>query len=1343
MILNWELFEALPGAATTNWERLCGAVIRRNFGSLGTLRAIAQQPGIEFHLHLEQKSNTLGTPGQCWGWQCRWYGIPAGHQIGTNRRAQIVEAIRKTEEHVPGVTDWVLWTRRPLTPTDQNWFYGIESSMRLHLWTEDDLDAHLVGDAEILRRTYFGDLILTPDKLRDLRARSIAPIRARWIPEVHIEVEAEREIRKVLGDPECWPQIGEQVKHLAASIEELTGASGRIQANFRDDMLALVADLKNLQETLKTIACTIAERDLTQTIALVAADWSPRLSRRKGRRFARTLRRSWHPSSLAVQAGLARHNDAKALVTDLRRYLCMNSLAIVGPAGCGKTHLAAELTVESEERPSGIYLEAWPLPRRGTVDSLLPRLRGLQAKAFEEVLEAAEAAGARSGSRIPIVIDGLNESEDPAIWKEELETLRIMLDRFRHVVVIATLRPAVADIALPTKSPKLELPGFSTLTIEAVEKYFAHYKIDPGNLRLPLARFQDPLFLRIFCEATNPNREVPVTPKNVPASLVGAFTRFRDIAVRRIANRPGGVRRYEQDILNALDEIALSLWHSGRRAMPFDEIRELIGDKAEDWTKSLARALRDEGILSAEPDGKGDMRTVFLFDAFGGFLIAHALSRRTDRDQFKAWMATDVTLAKLGTDLDRAHPLAPDIRKALAGLVPRTHGIQFWKLVDGYMQVEALVDAAEVEGQWLDADTVDEIARTALQPSAARARDPFARGRDLFDRFHEVRDAIGHPLNAKFLDRLLYGQSVADRDLRWSEWVRSRENEILVDIGALTEEWRSRMDRTADDQLHALWMKWLLTSTLRDLRDRATCALYWYGRGQPKALFELTLSSLDTNDPYVPERLLAAAYGVVMAAPGEQKTFSGELTSFLDSLWKAFCSDDPTSPTDHWLIREYVGGIVECTRRYYRDLVGEWSGDRRFARPSRPPPIPHDDARNVEKDLVYGFDFRNYTVGRLVPDRHNYQFDHPGYEEVSSWIRGRVWELGWRSEHFSSLERSMRDLRRYHDHRPGRLDAYLKKYGWIGFYEAAGRLEDEGRSPHVSEESRLPDVDIDPSFPATPPTPDLTLPGWLSCAADDLQTWVTEGRVNVTDGLLRPESLQGLDGPWVALFGFLQQDDIESRRRVFGFLHALVVRHSEEQRLTAALQACTNPRMADIPRPPETYYAFAGEMPWSSCARQGMTADALRELYTGTIAGLDSSDIPVEVPAHYYAWESDHTVTNEAGGHPVPAISFAEAFDLRVVPGSLDWCDSEGKRASMTLSAPAGFGGGSLLYFREDLIRQYCDEQDSELIWIVWGKREPWFADPMTEPPEWFLRTYADGSNIWRRVASLKEFTHI
>jgi hypothetical protein len=58
---------------------------------------------------------------------------------------------------------------------------------------------------------------------------------------------------------------------------------------------------------------------------------------------------------------------------------------------------------------------------------------------------------------------------------------------------------------------------------------------------------------------------------------------------------------------------------------------------------------------------------------------------------------------------------------------------------------------------------------------------------------------------------------------------------------------------------------WVLTSTVKRLRNEATRALYWYGRRFPSQFFSVMRHAWAVNNTYVLECILAATYGVVMA----------------------------------------------------------------------------------------------------------------------------------------------------------------------------------------------------------------------------------------------------------------------------------------------------------------------------------------------------------------------------------------------------------------------------------------------------------------------------------------------
>ncbi len=81
-------------------------------------------------------------------------------------------------------------------------------------------------------------------------------------------------------------------------------------------------------------------------------------------------------------------------------------------------------------------------------------------------------------------------------------------------------------------------------------------------------------------------------------------------------------------------------------------------------------------------------------------------------------------------------------------------------------------------------------------------------------------------------------------------------------------------------------------------------------------------------------------------------------------------------------------------------------------------------------------DFNNYTIGRLIPDRRNYDDSHPNYIETRKTILKRMIQLGYLPEKFQEIDRDIGSSS-YYD-RDVKIDRYGKKYSWIAFYEMYG-----------------------------------------------------------------------------------------------------------------------------------------------------------------------------------------------------------------------------------------------------------------------------------------------------------------
>jgi hypothetical protein len=1346
--LDWDKFLALRGAPEHNFELLWRGAIRRTYGAKGQFRSTAQQPGVEFHLRLTSACDALGQPPRWWGWQCRWYDIPSGTRIGERRRQKIVEAIRTTEKWLPEMTDWVLCTRRPLTPADQAWFNGLESGMDLHLLTgEDDLPDLLEGDAAPLREAYFGELVLTPERLARLREEGVAAVKRRYNPELHVKVEVEKVLEQVLAPPEAWPVLSRRATALRKKAKKLRDDQRALAAGHgaRKAIGRLLGDATHVEQRLRDVIAELEARGPERASALAAEPCPVGLGRREAERVMGGLRNERQAAGLGMHMLEAELRRARRLLAGFADRTRPRMWAVVGDAGRGKSNLAMALTEARGEAPAGIYLQGRNLARGGGLEDLLVPLLSRPPGSFRELLEAADAAGARAGRRLPIVIDGVNEAEDPARFKPLLSSLQVAAADFPNVLVVVTLRESAFAYAMPDDEPRwVELPGFVDEFDEAVKRYFDHYKIERGDGRLPRRLLRQPLLLWMFCEVANPGSPAerrPVPLSSLPATPVALFEAFRDESVRRIGTELLGCGI--PDVAGGLDKVVLALWDQGVRELPFETVRDMI-DRGADWNRSIARALEDEGVLMREPaPAWQNQPSGILFDAFAGFLIADALVRQVGVGAIERWLADPHILAKLDVHDDAGHPLASDILTALAGVLPRRAYRQLWPHLDGPRREQALVDAADLDG-----GAVDE-ATAAAMADLLRSGSTSAFGQ-IMERLADVRSDPLHRLNADYLSAVLRSLPVADRDLRWSEWIRNsnkprwprRDGAVQDDVDAAARDWRERSDRGEADRLRAVWLSWLLTSTDRRLRDHVTEALYRYGRGAPRELFELTIGALDVDDPYVPERLLAASYGVAMAhqRPGSVE-FDDAYGEYLQRLGEALRGDGARRPSSHWLMRAYARGawtLAMVLRPAVAAAVESvWQAPFAGTRPPRN--YNEESVRGAEMEGTFRMDFENYTVGGLYDDRANYDRAHEAYRAGLAEMRGRIWELGWRDDRFGSIDRILAEdqWRGGRNDREDRIDRYGKKYGWIAFYELAGRVDDAGA---LTEDSSEHLVDIDPSFPAEPPSLPVEVPRWARSTPVRLADWVRRGVVTVPDELLTPSELAGADGPWVAVHVSLRDLNHIAGRRVWGLVEALLVTPAVARRFEAAVGALDGWSQVRWPGDPSDYYTYAGEIPWSP----KFAASVLRweeQPYRYRLELPIVGTFDAEIVTHRFAWESHHSTTNQQGGALVPSRRFADAMGLFKSPDGLDHVDGEGRLAARVFHAPAEFESGNALYIRRDVLELYARSLRREVVLVVRGERQPDY-ELISGRPRWYLNAVRSNADEWvfgrwlRRVRS-------
>ncbi|MCP4699527.1 MAG: hypothetical protein GY862_22165, partial [Gammaproteobacteria bacterium] len=1388
--LNWKIFDSLPGSKSQNFENLCRGLMRLHFGRYGQFRALANQPGVEFHIKLAE-SCSLASPPRWFGWQCKVYTRNQNGDLKTANHKLIESSLRKTEKYLPDITDWVLWTPYTLSKKDQDWYYALSTKMRLHLWTEEDVETYLSGDGLILRGTYFDELVLAPSNLEEWHRIAIQPIRERWLQSVHQAVEAERTIRRMLGETGSWNlliEVGERLKKVSEVITHgLDGVPTKREiaiASFATTCLAFADTLTHFHEILAQGDLDIIQQKLNERKSLLSKDI---------RAVPRQLRSLNRPVALDATNALADMRIAQELLDEAEEFLSVGLVAVLAEAGGGKTHMAAQLTASRNNRPAGVFFHGRALHKGQTLDDLARTfsLNGKPVPTMEGLLAALDAAGKRAGCRLPILIDGLNEAENPKDWKFLLAPLSEAVKRYPNVLVVCTLRTgerqrgdrhwehqaaytenreSFAVMALPDDIGRIESKGFGGDVDEAIKKYFKHFKINSKDAEIPVEPFQRPLTLRIFCEVTNPKRASEVKIDYFPVSLSQIFEKYIANAAERISQMVNLSHSYSTaEIGRAIYVLGIELWKSRSREISDTHYRVMMSDTP-DWNSSIVNLLAQEGLLFRNPGTKPYEYVITpIYDALGGHLIANALLTGHARDRSFNWLNEAKTMAMfIG---ENTHELASDTFKSLVALTPcRMFGEQIWKVVSGPLRLEAIMSATNLDAEYLDQETVAAILSLLKNSPEVRNR--------LFSRLQATRGSVGYPLNADFLDSALRVMPVHERDLSWTEWIRREQHEILNDLLAMERRWKQELGRrTPSDQLRAKWVMWLLTSTIHELRDMATRALYWFGRGSPEALFDESIRAFEINDPYVPERMLAASYGVAMAlhvdlSPPAFATTT--LPKYARRVFDAMFAKNASFSTTHSLIREYGSRIVEIALLYNPELFTPEEIQR-----SKPPfkdgGLRKWGEKNLPKGECYGFDspfhmdFENYTIGRLIPDRGNYDFQHEEYCKVRAQILWRIEQLGWSYEQFKEVERSTQSQR--YNPRMGadgkRTDRYGKKYSWIAFFEMSGFLHDLGQNDKRYEHERTWDVDIDPSFPECLPEACLIQTDFLGDPDVKTQEWIANGALPDITPYLQMSEVQNQTGSWIALDGFVAQEDESRGRTMFCFIRSFLVAAKEADSFSKHLSE-QNLEGRWLPEKPSLSCMFAGEIPWcTTFSENGLTEisfvvkeetvkaermqkapfldekeldlsetdlsmlrfgidvqqhDEEQPLSEEDLERIELREIPVIidelkqefakynvlVPVHDFSWESHHSVTNDAGHATTLAKEISSDLELTGQPQTFDLFTNDGLKATCGVSDRSNDFNNtqSLFFIREDLLKIYLKKKELALIWAMWGERE-------------------------------------
>jgi hypothetical protein len=580
-----------------------------------------------------------------------------------------------------------------------------------------------------------------------------------------------------------------------------------------------------------------------------------------------------------------------------------------GVAGTGKTHLLCDVARQrvAAGRPTVLLMGQRFVSNDAPWSQALQQL-DLAGPSAEEFVGALEAAAQATGSRALLLIDAINEGAGRTIWPSHLAAFLAHLERSPWIGVVLAVRSSYEEIVVPadvrTRATAVTHQGFMEHEYDATKTFFVHYGLELPSTPLLAPEFRNPLFLKTLCRGLNAKGE-----RRLPRGFQGitaVFDLYLSAVNERLASNLGFDPRVPL-VRQTLEAVSRAILDSGEPWLTLAKAGEIVNAflPGRDFERSLYRRLIVEGVLveeAARRHGANTEEVVFVaYERVADYLAAQTLlDRHLDVREPASAFAQGGPLAFI---CDEKKYVPPGLLEALCIQIPERTGQELISIAPTCADRWGLGNAFRQSLIWRAYAAFSDGTREALNKLCRSEHDVH----DSLDVLLTVATLPGHPLNALFLDRRLRKDAMPDRDAWWSvylhhAWGTHGAIDRLVD-------WASSLcsDTSIDDEatdLCAITLAWMLTTSNRFLRDRATKALVSLLTGRLTAVVRLVERFADVDDPYVAERVYAVAYGIAMRC--HDPVAVGALAACV--YGRVFASG---SPPPHILLRDYARGVVE------------------------------------------------------------------------------------------------------------------------------------------------------------------------------------------------------------------------------------------------------------------------------------------------------------------------------------------------------------------------------------------------------------------------------------------------
>ena len=1039
------------------------------------------------------------------------------------------------------------------------------------------------------------------------------------------------------------------------------------------------------------------------------------------------------------------------------------TLLLCGEWGMGKTHLLCDLAKKQQKRglPALLVLAKDFDPGKSPGNALARHADAI-APNFTELLRRLDTLGREAGVRALLLVDGINENNPEGAWSRMLGKMLKQVRCFPYVGMVVSYRTpfnhGLSKLAF-AETPCMEHRGFEEISFEAQADFLKYYGVSLPEIPPMANEFTRPLTLRIICAALCklPEKDQRKGFDGIASGQKGMTfileryikERAKDVSKKHNLKSSDFWKLIKRD---AASHMAENVTEEMPAVFFLQSMRKRF---SVDWQKArnILRDMANEGVViltwsspeywrshdPAESPMQWRRRRVIQmpYQRFADHIIARSLLDKHLRTESASVVRRSFyanrPLGKIfSLPKDGAHHLGPTNIIGEPGLaealimefperIKKTPGITSmakellfnlprWKQKYAYYGDPFVSGLCWREKSTISDGTFNLINGYARNWVAGVNRDFYCYGgSNIMDALLRLACKHASPLSARCLYRYIKSMEMPVRDFLWGTVTRqSRDGGWSGNLLTWLEHHeREKFQNLGSDAArnYVILLSLFLGTPDHPLRNRATRALVAIGEHFPAALFSHTLDTLDFDDIYYPERMLAASYGVAMSLwdDPQAKAFHAEFPAFVRAIVKDVFAPGGRLLTHHVVVRDYALGLVDIARNLNLSFSKK---EEQFMSPpfpavSSPFPAASTIGKKVGEQYFLPYDFKKSTIGMLDRSGTNDNFYRGGNGPILRQIKWRMKNLGYTVDKLGKWDRHMHIRGAGYRENYGQIDTHSEKYAWIAYYEKRGILSARGKLPDWLG-ARTTDGVTDPSFLVAPREWDPKFKSTPMNGGSNLW-WIAEGPAPDYSHILEMNDLDGISGPWILSEGFAIHDSKDNNRGLFSFLRGLFIQKSDIPRLDKMLQTTDYPGNDAIPPTPGRYDICAGEIPWSSEFIQDKSVND----------GVAFDKISVRTTAFDYSWYGKYNDRNQNFHILFPAPDICGKLHLSRRGRGVDLVDMNGLPASLYRADESRLRDAKevkdrfqFLYLRKDLLDEYLRLTGKQLVWIIWGERE-------------------------------------